>query len=377
MSQRCFLHVGAAKTGSTSLQMALARDLRNERFLYVSGDRPNGSFALTAMFETSPGNEGPFHAANLPGGFTRYRKHQARRLEQGFELARRQGRDLILSSEETWLWSREGLVNLREALHRHGFSVEVVAYVRPLVPWVQSLFQQAVKMGRRDLSLPRHREFRNLQVRERTLLMWEVFGRERVQVRFFAPDRFPERCVVRDFCEPLGWPVPEGLSWRSNETLKLPAVQLLYAFNRFAGPVGDWGRPIPRGYRALPDHLKSLPGPPLAFHSNLLESWLADLRPEDDWIQRELGMSLWPARLPPDDEHSLLSESELFRYDPVTLDWLACETGTKVVKPTSGEVAARQVAAQVEVLRRQVSNSLIERGWSWLRKQWSGRPFEV
>jgi hypothetical protein len=264
------------------------------------------------------------------------------------------------------------MVNLREALHRHGFSVDVVAYVRPSIPWIHSLFQQAVKMGRRDLNLPIHREFLNLKVRARTELLWDVFGRERVQVRQFAPELFPAGCVVRDFCEPLGWPVPPGLSWRVNERLNLPAVQALYAYNRFGGPVGDWGRPIPSGYGSLPDRLKALPGPPLAFHSQLLETWLTDLRRDDSWIQRELGLDLFPVPMPPDQEDSVMSDLELFRYAPETLDWLARESGTKVVRPSAGTIAAQRVAAQVELLRRQVAPSLIERGWSWLRGQGNG-----
>lgn len=191
MSGNCYLHVGAAKTGSTSLQQALSHDLSDERFLYVSGDLPNGSFALTAAYETAPHNEGPFHAANLPGRFDRFRDRQLRLLERGFETARHSGRDLVLSSEETWLWSRPGLIHLREALQRHHFAIQVIVYMRPRVSWIHSLFQQAVKMGGRDLNLPTHRGFRNLRVRNRLELFWDVFGRGQVQVRLFSPADFP------------------------------------------------------------------------------------------------------------------------------------------------------------------------------------------
>ncbi|MFN6107691.1 MAG: hypothetical protein ACK5EA_24995 [Planctomycetaceae bacterium] len=369
----CYLHVGAAKTGSTSLQQALSRDLRDKRFLYVSGDHPNGSFALTAAYEIAPHNEGPFHAANLPGRFDRFRDRQLRLLERGFETARHSGRDLVLSSEETWLWSRPGLINLREALHRHHFAIQVIVYVRPRVPWIHSLFQQAVKMGGRDLNLPTHRGFRNLRVRDRLELFWDVFGRGQVQVRLCSPADCPGGCLVRDFCESLGWHIPPEPAWRSNESLNLPTLQLLYAYNRFGRPVGDWNRPIPHGYGELPARMSDLPGPLFAFHSRLLQPWLDELQPDDEWLARELGLQLSPSPLPPDAEQSVLCDAEMFRYAPETLEWLARETGQPVIPTTTIEATGRRVAAQVEVLRSRIRGSWIARGQAWWLNRWAGR----
>lgn len=376
MTRRCILHVGAAKTGTTSLQRALCSDLQDPRFMYVSGDSANGSFAITAAFETAPRNEWPFRAANLRGDFATYRERQIRLLAEGFAAAQRTNRDMVISSEESWLSSRECLLGLREALLCRGFAVEVVAYVRPWIPWIHSLFQQYVRMGRRDLDLGSRRDMETLGVREQVSKFHDVFGRGNVEIRLFMPERFPDGCIVRDFCQRLGWSVDSGLSWHSNESLNLPALQLLYAYNRFSGKVGENGPPIPRRYGELPGRLAGLPGPAFRLHSRLLRPFLSRLQADDPWIEKEFGFTLSADRLPRDEEHSIASEGEMFRYAPETLDWLARETGERVLRPGEGETAARAVAAQVEILRSRLPGSwsgLVRDWWPGFRPRWVGQ----
>lgn len=367
MTRRCILHVGAAKTGTTSLQRALSSDLHDPRFLYVSGDSPNGSFAVTAAFETAPRNEWPFRAANLPGDFAAYRKRQIRSLEAGFDSAQRTNRDIIISSEESWLSSREGLLRLRDAVQQRGFAIEIVAYVRPWIPWIHSLYQQYVRMGRRDLDLGSRREKETLSVRDQVSKFHDVFGRANVEIRLFAPERFPEGCIVRDFCQRLGWSVGRSLSWHANESLALPAIQLLYAYNRFSGKVGENGPPIPLRYGDLPTRLAGMPGPTFRLHSRLLRPYLSRLQADDPWIDQEFGFTLSTDRLPPDAEHSISSDAEMFRYAPETLEWLARQTGQRVVQPGEGETAARAVASQVEILRSQLTGTWFGRVRDWKR----------
>ena len=352
-SRTCFLHVGASKTGSTSIQEALFFDLRHPRFQYIGGGLPNGSFALNCAFDPSPENEWTFHALGAGGPFASYRDGFVRRIERGLRRARRSGRHAILSSEATWISSAAGQRNLRARLEAEGLEVRVIAYLRPWIPWVDSLFQEVVKGGRGQLVLGHKTEGRTLRVRERLSGLFEVFGRDRVAVSLFEPRTFPEGCVVRHFCGQIGLPAPAGRSWRSNEGLSLEGVRLRYAFNRFAGPEGEYARPKPPGIGRLLRRLQALDGPPVALHSSLTRPWLDALRADDAWIERELGFSLSdPVGPRADPENAVATEADLFRFPARTREWLAERVGRPVVRLADGEPAARGIAEQVDLLRR-------------------------
>lgn len=351
MTRRCFLHVGAAKTGSTSIQEALFNHLRDCRFQYVAGGWANGSFAISSVFEPSPENQWTFHAIGRTGTFAEYQAAFARQLHRGFARSRRHRTDVIISAESVWMSSREGQTNLLRRLEDEQLDIRVIAYLRPWVPWINSMFQEAVKGGRSRLVLGQSREGAILRVRDRLQNLFAVYGRDRVSVSLFDPDRFPQGCVVRDFCRQVGFPVPAGRQWRTNESLSLEGLRLLVAFNRHAGPVGEWSRPRPEGYLRLVSRLQALRGPRVELHPRFLEPWLAERRRDDDWIEAEVGLSL--SEHPPehDADHAIATEADLWRYSEQTRDWLARQVGGRMVRLAEGEAAARAIASQVDLLR--------------------------
>jgi len=234
-----------------------------------------------------------------------------------------------------------------------------------------------VRMGRRDLDLGSRRETETLSVRDQVSKFHDVFGRANVEIHLFARERFPDGCIVRDFCQRLGWSVGSRLSWHANESLALPAIQLLYAYNRFSGKVGENGPPMPRRYGDLPTRLAGLPGPTFRLHSRLLRPYLSRLQAHDPWIEQEFGFTLSADRLPPDTEHSISSDADMFRYAPATLEWLARQTGQRVVRGGEGETAARAVASQVEILRSQLTDAWSGRVRAWKKAfliRRGGRP---
>lgn len=352
MSRLCFLHVGANKTGSSSIQEALFHDLRDPRFQYVGGGLPNGSIAVTAALAPPPENEWLFRQKDEGGDFERYRRHFARQLDRGFARAIRQGRHAIVSSEACWQSSRRALTAVRDRLEGLGFEIRVVAYLRPWIPWASSLFQQMVKVGRNELAVGLERDGYILAVRDRLEDLFEVFGRSRVSVHRFDPAAFPGRCVVRHFCGEIGMPVPPGRAWRSNESLSLPAIQLRYAFNRFSGIEGEHRLPRPEGVNRLMARLRAMPGPAFRLHPDFLAGWLAGRNPDDAWLGANVGFSLFDAAPPKDDGHAVASEADLFRFTPETRASIAAAVGRAPVGLPDGEAAARAIAEQVDLLRR-------------------------
>ena len=352
MSRCCFLHVGAPKTGSTSIQDALFHELRDRRFRYACGGWPNGSFAVNSVFDPPPENAWTFHAIGHEGRFEDWRDQFARQLDRELARARLRHAHLVISAESIWTASREGQENLHRRLTEEQVDIRVIAYVRPWIPWGTSMFQEAVKGGRKVLALGQSRDRDVFQVRERLQTLFAVFGRERVTVCLFDPARFPEGCVVRDFCGRIGLPVPRRRRWAINESLSLEALKLLFAFNRFGGPVGEWGPPKPQGMPRLIERLHQLAGPGLELHSSFLRPWLAEREPENEWIEHEVGISLASEAAGADSDDAVATEADLFRYSAATRDWLARQVNARVVRLSDGPDAARAVAEQVDQLRR-------------------------
>ena len=352
MSRCCFLHVGAPKTGSTSIQDALFHELRDRRFLYACGGWPNGSFAVNSVFDPPPENAWTFHAIGHEGRFEDWRDRFARQFDRELAQARLRHAHLVISAESFWTSSREGQESLRRRLADEQVDIRVIAYVRPWIPWGTSMFQEAVKGGRKVLALGHSRDRDVFQVRERLQNLFAVFGRERVTVCLFDPTRFPDGCVVRDFCGRIGLPVSPARSWNINERLSFEALKLLFAFNRFSGPIGEWGPPRPQGMPRLVERLQQLAGPGLELHSSFLRPWVAERETENEWIEREVGVSLSSEAAERDSESAVATEADLFRYSEATRDWLARQVNARVVRLSEGPEAARAVAEQVDQLRR-------------------------
>ena len=348
MSRCCFLHVGAPKTGSTSIQAALFHDLADVRFHYVGGGWPNGSFTVNSVFDPPPENEWTFHAIGSEGRFEDFRDDFARRFEGELERARSRHAHLMISAESIWTASREGQENLRRRLAEEQVDIQVIAYVRPWIPWGTSMFQEAVKGGRKVLAIGRSRDRDVFEVRKRLQTLFDVFGRERVTVGLYDPSR----CVVRDFCKRIGLALPDDRQWRVNERLSLEALKLLFAFNRFAGSFGEWGPPRPQGMPRLLEQLQTLPGPGLALHSSFLRPWVAERETDNDWIVREAGISLSSEPVEQDSESAVATEADLFRYSEATRDWLARQIDAPRIRCAEGLDAAKAVADQVDQLRR-------------------------
>jgi len=243
------------------------------------------------------------------------------------------------------------LFNLRDHLAGLGFEVRVLAYVRPWLPWASSVFQQMVKSGRGRLALGLAEDGHIFAVRERLEDLFAVFGRAHVAVYRFSPVDFPERCVVRHFCGQIGMPVPADRTWRLNESLSLPATQLLYAFHRCSDLGGEGRLPRPPGLQRLVVRLRGLRGPAFRLHSSFLSDWLVDRRRDDEWLAPNVGFSLADAP-PPDDEHSVETEADLLRFAPETREWIAERVGQPVVRLPDGDAAAGALADQVDLLRR-------------------------
>lgn len=137
---RLILHVGAGKTGSSSIQETLRI---NHELL-----KARGIWYLGMMFEHSPVKRYPWQ---IPSGFEALVKLKNDEITDQLvdvlestlsEIKLRGGHTAILSNESLFHHHREPLFKAIEILHDKGWEIEAVAYVRRQDAWAKSAYIQ-------------------------------------------------------------------------------------------------------------------------------------------------------------------------------------------------------------------------------------------
>ncbi|MEY3050396.1 MAG: hypothetical protein RLY31_181 [Bacteroidota bacterium] len=361
---RCILHVGLPKTGTTAIQRFLRYGLTDPGFHYGELGEVGTGRALAVLF----GSPEDRAVKNTAMGWSDrkmagYRRRMEREWTRTLEVASRRHATLVLSTEFCWEMSAVGLDRLRRRLVSGGYEVSVLVYLRPWKAWLESMAQQGLKgvHGHFTPDLPwAWKDFRG-----RIQLLDELFGRPFVQVAKYDPAVFESACVVQDFCTRLGIRQAGIRSYRVHESLRLPALRLLHAYRRF-GPGFGTGLSALQENRRLTHRLTQLDGPPLRFHSSLVAPILADLTPQRDWLEKRLGATFQEDIFRDDSGPCIRAAEELLRFSPSELAWLSERTGLPQIPTGDGVAVARQVAVQLHRLRLlSVSSSAARRFPAW------------
>ena len=227
--KKIFLHIGFNKTGSTSLQRNLSENsaaLQHQGILYPY----DPSAPYMQRWQHLP------LAAAIPGRNVAWLLPKNRAgLAQAYSALKER---ITASSCNTVVLSSEsfGDLDMRRqkvewlASQFAGFDVTVVAYIRRQDSYFLSTYQEGVKAGRSDLfDFGTHREAKMLYFARRLAPWREVFGAERVIVRPFDPQHWPEGELFFDFLKLTGAqcsglfvapPENEGMDWRALELLR-------------------------------------------------------------------------------------------------------------------------------------------------------------
>ena len=220
---KLFLHIGFAKTGTTSIQNDMVNNfdaLLEQGILYPSD--PKAPFMqriqhlplVAAIPNHTVPNLLPEKKATLDRAYSSLHSYLS---EHSFNT-------LVLSSEffgGPRLGVRE-LLSIKEQFK--GFEICVVAYVRRQDQHFLSRYQEGIKNGRKKpLDMGAYVTSPILKFGTRLEPWREVFGDENVIVRPFAPNNWPDGELFLDFLEviggsadglTLGKPRNEGLDYR-------------------------------------------------------------------------------------------------------------------------------------------------------------------
>lgn len=302
------LHAGMHKTGSSAIQDYLFEHFDHPEYEYVSAGMANSSLMVLESFKNDLGRVPVYRAQKLPEkklGQVRERARQ--QLTAVLQSVRKP--NAILSAESISLFRKGECVELREFLAEYFGRIRLVLYVRPVKSRVESAFQERLKTrySRPDKSIV-------VNFRQRISVFDEVFGRENVTVKRYDRGDFPGGSVVRDFLGNLGLEAAPEQLMQSNESLSLPAVQLLYVYRKF------FPHKLP-GDDALLAKLSSLDGGKFRMHSELVDRCVLVRDGSLEWLQERAGINLNEASLGT-DKGAIKSESDLFDIPRSSLQWL-------------------------------------------------------
>lgn len=282
------LHFGVHKTGSSSIQNALANHNLSDGWKYIHFGQPNSSLITRAAYSIGRNTSNSPELRHLIAA------------GDGEEVRRRKIRDYIqselsrFSSSKNCIYSAEAIVMLNQAelsrlqkdLGRIGSDVRAVAYIRDPASFFTSAYQQTLK--RKFISLEEH----NLKLRysKRLMKFHTVFGSQKTQLWRFEPSRFLEEDIVLDFCDRVGCKMENYRSVRSNERVSSDAFKLLYIYRR---KYNKWARPD----SDLLAYLATYPGKKMEFGADLIRAKITVPNKDFNWLHRHHDIDfsdVWP-----------------------------------------------------------------------------------
>ena len=248
--EEAILHIGAEKTGTTSIQVTLHR---NRERLAAQGF--HHSLALgqvrnidLAVFCESDDAMDDLRRSLLDGdikALPRYRERLVKRFDD--EIAQSEARTLIVSNEhlQSRLIGDEEKRNLLKFTQRCADKIRVIVYLRRQDQMAVSLHSTRFKSGEWgfDDMFPEGTTY-YYQFDELVKGYIRVFGRDAVTVRIFEPDSMLDGDAVADFLSLCGVAKTEG--WitvgRGNESLRPEAQYFFSIMNKINSRFVD-GRP--------------------------------------------------------------------------------------------------------------------------------------
>lgn len=349
-SKVCYVHFGMHKTGTTSVQDTLAKIGARDNWRYVHAGQRNGSLAVQAAFKDNPHNTWLIKQE----GFER---DQADKLR---EAARSALAEVLRQPADIYILSAEALTSLSEGEVQtlvswlRDFVDEVVGigYVRSAQSYMESAFQQHLKTRANrkfqfDRTYPRYRQ---------RLEKWDnVLGRDQVLLTPFDKEALHGGDVVLDFASKVGIRIEPGEIVRSNESVSLDAMKLLYVHEAGMAPDLEPKKRLAQQLR-FGKLLGDMPGERLRFGAKLLAPVLADNASDIVWAEERVGAPLGALR-EDEDKHTVRGKQDMRKLTERGMTWvneqlerLDLPTLAKDANPEAVQAAVKRIAAGIKQL---------------------------
>jgi hypothetical protein len=343
LQRKLIIHIGMNKTGSSSIQESMHKNLYNERFKYMQLSSPNHSGPLQMLFLKNSNTNASIAARALTIKENRVEKNriQSNLINQIVEV---QSAKFILSGEGLTKLSEEELLNLKLFFNRFFSHISIVGYVRTPKSFIESSFQQRLKGPKsvnriNNISPEYYQRFNKFD---------NIFGKKNVMLWKFDPKTFPEGDVVLDFCQKLGIPFMKEQSIKVNESLSLEAIALLYVYRKY-GPSYGVGKGAGAEMAFIVKKLSQFGHKKFKTSPSLMKPILENLQEDIGWMEARLGESLSESMK--DESDAIHSEEELEKIALESVKELLPLVDQKYIPEGTDTTTIEGVVATVHALR--------------------------
>lgn len=272
------LHIGTEKTGSTSIQRALAADrsalaANGILFPVLFGSANHMEVAVAAMDSNSKDELQIMELSREACSHDEYRELIRQRIAD--EISAGDYNHLVISNEHchSRIRNAEELQRLLYVLGVDAKDCEVIVYLRRQDRLAVSLYSTVLKLGGNSKVFP---DFANGQIphyfnfRKILDLYASVFGAERIQARLFERQYFENGDVVTDFYKTAGLGIAPSRTLELNVSVSLAQSLFLRRFNvefpivqdgkmnAERGPIYDAISKVGRAEKFKPQRLEAL-----------------------------------------------------------------------------------------------------------------------
>lgn len=282
MFKTLYCHIGAGKTGTSSIQGSLFWNPKSLEKHGVFAIKRPGVTILPTMVK-DPQKLFPVRARNLSDDELPRIHNRARN-----NLKKVANGDVydtcILSTEHCLGLPRQAVSKLHEFLTPFADEVKVIYYARHPYTKIPSSFNQWIKTGSADLDRPLRNYLRGF--REELANWITVFGVENVIVRKFEVEDMTHKSPVADFCETIGKPelFEELTVRRTNEAISAPATIIASALNIHLRKTGEERGPY--------EFLTKIAGPKFTLPKERLLEIDAEIQAQVDFLSDTFGIKL-------------------------------------------------------------------------------------
>ena len=347
-ANKIIIHFGMHKTGTTSIQMSLYKNFLDKNFHYVNLGKANPSNLLIAAFKRNPVRNIFFRKNGINvEEIVKIGNKTKLLLKRELTYALNNEKIPIICCENISLFDQEELLEFVTFIKSYYSNLQFYGYIRSPKGFIDSILQQNIKTSMKVNFNVLNRKYPRF--RRRFDFYDNLDSSVKVHFRKFDPTKFPQGCVVRDFCMQIGVDISKVRIRNANEGLSLPAIQLLYAYKKF-GPGHGVGNAAVRENNALNRAVSALEGPKLRLHSELIEPIIAANRKDVAWMEGRLGESL-QEDLRAHDSDAIRSEADLLTFRPEAISWLREQLASKFAPTHNGIISPKEAADYMHLLR--------------------------